>query len=141
MPSFLAALAALFWFRWRFSLRTMLIATTLIAALLGLIVYLARHQPKPEWEVLKGRQSLGIRDKICGIGKDAPPTGKQTSGNKMRFRKLRIAWSVVWGIACVLLIVLWVRSYWWGEQLSYTTAQTNLFRHLFGWRTGARLLR
>jgi hypothetical protein len=30
----------------------------------------------------------------------------------MRFRKLRIAWSVVMGIACVLLIVLWVRSYW-----------------------------
>ena len=30
----------------------------------------------------------------------------------MRYRKLRIAWSVVMGIACVLLIVLWVRSYW-----------------------------
>jgi hypothetical protein len=29
----------------------------------------------------------------------------------MRFRKLRIAWSVFWGFACVLLIVLWVRSY------------------------------
>jgi len=29
----------------------------------------------------------------------------------MRFRKLRIAWSVVCGIACVLLIVLWIRSY------------------------------
>jgi hypothetical protein len=29
----------------------------------------------------------------------------------MRFRKLRIAWSVGCGIACVLLIVLWVRSY------------------------------
>jgi hypothetical protein len=29
----------------------------------------------------------------------------------MRFRKLRIAWSVAWGIGCVLLIVLWVRSY------------------------------
>ena len=28
----------------------------------------------------------------------------------MRFRKLRIAWSVGCGIACVLLIVLWVRS-------------------------------
>jgi hypothetical protein len=28
----------------------------------------------------------------------------------MTFRKLRIAWSVVCGIACVLLIVLWVRS-------------------------------
>jgi hypothetical protein len=30
----------------------------------------------------------------------------------MRFRKLRIAWSVVWGLLAVLLIVLWVRSYW-----------------------------
>jgi hypothetical protein len=30
----------------------------------------------------------------------------------MRFRKLRIAWSVMWGIAAVLLIALWVRSYW-----------------------------
>ena len=29
----------------------------------------------------------------------------------MRFRKLRIAWSVVWGLAAVLPIVLWVRSY------------------------------
>jgi hypothetical protein len=29
----------------------------------------------------------------------------------MRFRKLRIAWSVAWGLAGVLLIVLWVRSY------------------------------
>jgi hypothetical protein len=30
----------------------------------------------------------------------------------MRFRKLRIAWSVGCAIACVLLIVLWVRSYY-----------------------------
>ena len=30
----------------------------------------------------------------------------------MRFRKLRIAWSVFGGIAAVLLVVLWVRSYW-----------------------------
>jgi hypothetical protein len=29
----------------------------------------------------------------------------------VRYRKLRIAWSVFWGIACVLLIGLWVRSY------------------------------
>jgi hypothetical protein len=29
----------------------------------------------------------------------------------VRYRKLRIAWSVVWGIAAVLLVVLWVRSY------------------------------
>jgi hypothetical protein len=30
----------------------------------------------------------------------------------MRFRKLRIAWSVASGVVAVLLIVLWVRSYW-----------------------------
>jgi hypothetical protein len=35
----------------------------------------------------------------------------------MRFRKLQIAWSVVCGIACVLLIALWVRSYWWVDQI------------------------
>src|SRR4051812_39587288 len=33
----------------------------------------------------------------------------------MRFRKLRIAWSVFWGLAAALLIVLWVRSYWWTD--------------------------
>jgi hypothetical protein len=38
----------------------------------------------------------------------------------MRFRKLRIAWSVVCGIACVLLIVLWVRSYWCDELCYWT---------------------
>jgi hypothetical protein len=32
---------------------------------------------------------------------------------KRTFRYLRIAWSVVCGIFCVLLIVLWVRSYWY----------------------------
>src|SRR4051794_10959899 len=36
----------------------------------------------------------------------------------MRFRKLRIAWSVMCLIACVLLIVLWVRSYWWADVFS-----------------------
>jgi hypothetical protein len=35
----------------------------------------------------------------------------------MRFRKLRIAWSVFWGLACVLLIVLWVRSYSWADRV------------------------
>jgi hypothetical protein len=29
----------------------------------------------------------------------------------MKYRKLRIAWSVGWGVAAVLLCVLWVRSY------------------------------
>ena len=35
----------------------------------------------------------------------------------MRFRKLRIAWLVAWGVACVLLVVLWVRSYWREEDI------------------------
>jgi hypothetical protein len=30
----------------------------------------------------------------------------------MRFRKLQIVWSVACGIACLLLIALWVRSHW-----------------------------
>jgi hypothetical protein len=42
----------------------------------------------------------------------------------MKYRKLRIAWSVVWGLAVMLLVVLWVRSYWWldglkGKPLKY----------------------
>src|SRR5262245_46484708 len=37
--------------------------------------------------------------------------------NRQRlFRTLRIAWSVAFGILCLLLIVLWVRSYWWLNQ-------------------------
>jgi hypothetical protein len=34
---------------------------------------------------------------------------RESSG--VRFRKLRIAWSVLWGVVAVLLCVLWVRSY------------------------------
>ena len=39
---FFAVIAILPWFRWRFSLRTLLIATTLVAVVLGLAVYLVR---------------------------------------------------------------------------------------------------
>ena len=35
--------------------------------------------------------------------------------NSMKYRKLRIAWSVGWGIVAVLLVALWVRSYWRAE--------------------------
>ena len=35
----------------------------------------------------------------------------------MKFRKLRIAWSVAWGVLAVLLIALWVRSYWWVDSI------------------------
>jgi hypothetical protein len=37
-----AALAGVPWIRWRFSLRTLLIATSLVAVVLGLIVYAVR---------------------------------------------------------------------------------------------------
>src|SRR5262249_35867124 len=35
----------------------------------------------------------------------------------MTYRKLRIAWSVAWGVVAVLLVVLWVRSYGDGDAL------------------------
>jgi hypothetical protein len=35
----------------------------------------------------------------------------------MRYRKLRITWTVFCGIACALLIALWVRSYWRLDEL------------------------
>jgi hypothetical protein len=36
----------------------------------------------------------------------------------MKYRKLRIAWSVSCGLAAALLIVLWVRSYRWHDNCS-----------------------
>jgi hypothetical protein len=33
----------------------------------------------------------------------------------MRFRKLRIAFSIACIVPCVLLVELWVRSYWWSD--------------------------
>jgi hypothetical protein len=42
----------------------------------------------------------------------------------MRFRNLRIAWSVVCGLACVLLIVLWVRSNNWIDQITLPVTQS-----------------
>ena len=34
----------------------------------------------------------------------------------MKYRKLRNAWSVGWGVVATLVIVLWVRSNWWFDQ-------------------------
>ncbi len=44
---------------------------------------------------------------------DDQRTNRASGG--IRFRKLRIAWSVAWGLAAVLLIVLLVRSYRAGD--------------------------
>jgi hypothetical protein len=47
----------------------------------------------------------------------------------MRFRKLRIAWSVFWGLACVLLIVFWVRSYWCADLLLVSESKGVVSNH------------
>jgi len=46
----------------------------------------------------------------------------------MKYRKLRIAWSVAWGIACLLLIVFWVRSYWRLDRLHYQYSSSHCIR-------------
>ncbi len=48
----------------------------------------------------------------------------------MRFRKLRIAWSVACGIACLLLIILWVRSYSYIDSFHF---------NIPGWPYGVRV--
>jgi len=51
----------------------------------------------------------------------------------MKSRKLRIAWSVACGIACVLLIALWVRSYFACDTLEINSnSQTFQFNNFQG---------
>src|SRR5262245_26406419 len=40
---------------------------------------------------------------------------------------LRIAWSVWWGIVCVLFVVLWVRSYWIIDSLRFHVSGSRYF--------------
>lgn len=37
----------------------------------------------------------------------------------MKYRKVRIAWSVAWALVAVLLCALWVRSYAWHDTVIY----------------------
>jgi hypothetical protein len=73
------AIAFIPWRKRGFSLRTLLIATTLVALLFGLVIHTADDQ----------------------------------SALPMRLRYLRIVFSACCGLACVLLIALWVRSTMW----------------------------
>jgi hypothetical protein len=45
---------------------------------------------------------------------------------RLSLHNLRIAFSVGCGIACVLLIVLWVRSYWWYDIRGYYSTVASL---------------
>src|SRR5688572_16712353 len=61
----------------------------------------------------------------------------------MKYRKLRTAWSVAWGIACVLLCVLWVRSYRSSDELrnaSRWVTQLASFRGSVYWYCGPTFL-
>jgi hypothetical protein len=49
----------------------------------------------------------------------------------MKYRKLRIAWSAVCGILCLLLIMLWARSYW---RFDYAIMRVSKFRAV-EWRS------
>ena len=42
-----------------------------------------------------------------------------------KYRKLRIAWSVGWGLFWLLLIVFWIRSHWLVEQIVLPVTRTN----------------
>jgi hypothetical protein len=45
----------------------------------------------------------------------------------MKYRKLRIAWSVMWGVLCLLLIVLWMRSHFRSDHLIIPWQTTHIF--------------
>ena len=42
------------------------------------------------------------------------------------FRYLRIAFSAGCGLACVLLVVLWVRSYWWMDSIVHENGHDSM---------------
>jgi hypothetical protein len=46
----------------------------------------------------------------------------------MKYRNLRIAWSVFWAIACLTVTATWVRSYWWSDEIRYRPATADGFR-------------
>ncbi len=46
----------------------------------------------------------------------------------MKHRKLRIAWSVGWGVATVMLVALWVRSYRWSDDLRIPVSRSHVLR-------------
>jgi hypothetical protein len=45
----------------------------------------------------------------------------------MKHRKLRIAWSVAWGVVVLLLVGLWLRSYWRADLLGGYSPSTFIF--------------
>lgn len=52
----------------------------------------------------------------------------QLMPSPMKHRKIRVVWSVAWGLVAVLLCVLWARSYWWADAIWFVPVQSNAFR-------------
>jgi hypothetical protein len=44
----------------------------------------------------------------------------------MNYRKLRITWSVAWGLVALLLCALWVRSYWFWDRCYWPGSSTGV---------------
>jgi hypothetical protein len=52
---------------------------------------------------------------LCQVAMATSTVKQGVQRQRSELRYARIAWSVVCGILCVLLVVLWVRSYWWQD--------------------------
>ena len=66
---------------------------------------------------------------MCNLSRRVDYHARYNRG--MRFRKLRIAWSVGWDLVVVLLCVLWVRNYWWVDWLPVPISE----KQAIGWGT------
>jgi hypothetical protein len=55
----------------------------------------------------------------------------------MKYRKLRIAWSVAWGIVAGLLIALWVRSYFTCDEMEWIGSPTAISATSFRGQVGS----
>lgn len=53
----------------------------------------------------------GVVDEVADVGMCCMAEGR------IRFGKLRMTFSAVCGVLCLLLLALWVRSYWWTENV------------------------
>src|ERR1043165_7568872 len=67
------------------------------------------------FERVLGRSNASDGQRTNGPRMDDQATTRTRGG--MRFLKLRIAWSLGCGLACVLLIGMWIKSYQFGESL------------------------
>ena len=81
-----------------------------------------------------------MRDLLRPMSNPSPSPGV----GRMKYRKLRIAWSVVWGVVAVLLIGLWMRSYWYVDCYGVPIGRVNFIAQslrgsiVLGWETGGK---